>query len=163
MLHIRNKISYVVSYALCLSYSFHLYLILYNCFSKTIDQIYYLLSILEAAKFPKKVDSPLAPSPSPRILECRKSTFGNICSPRTEREILSSPNLKAFSYNELKNATRNFRHDFLLGEGGFGHVYKGWIDSSTLSSSTSGSRIAVAIKKLKAKGFQGHNEWLVRS
>ncbi|CDY39319.1 BnaC05g10600D [Brassica napus] len=28
---------------------------------------------------------------------------------RTEGEILSSPNLKAFSFNELKNATKNFR------------------------------------------------------
>ncbi|KAF2318816.1 hypothetical protein GH714_010940 [Hevea brasiliensis] len=49
-------------------------------------------------------------------------------TPRTEGEILQSSNLKSFSYSELKAATRNFRPDSVLGEGGFGCVYKGWID-----------------------------------
>ncbi|KAJ0256982.1 serine/threonine-protein kinase PBL2 [Hirschfeldia incana] len=79
---------------------------------------------------------------------------------RTEGEILSSPNLKAFSFNELKNATKNFRPENLLGEGGFGCVYKGWIDETTLSASRPGSGIVVAVKKLKPEGFQGHKEWL---
>ncbi|XP_018433840.1 probable serine/threonine-protein kinase PBL2 [Raphanus sativus] len=79
---------------------------------------------------------------------------------RTEGEILSSPNLKAFSFNELKNATKNFRHDSLLGEGGFGCVFKGWIDETTLAASRPGSGIVVAVKKLKPEGFQGHKEWL---
>ncbi|KAG2268253.1 hypothetical protein Bca52824_062808 [Brassica carinata] len=77
---------------------------------------------------------------------------------RTEGEILSSPNLKAF--NELKNATKNFRPDSLLGEGGFGCVFKGWIDETTLAASRPGSGIVVAVKKLKPEGFQGHKEWL---
>ena len=81
--------------------------------------------------------------------------------PRTEGEILSSPNLKAFSFNELKNATKNFRPDSLLGEGGFGRVFKGWIDETTLAASRPGSGIVVAVKKLKPEGFQGHKEWLV--
>ena len=80
---------------------------------------------------------------------------------RTEGEILSSPNLKAFSFNELKNATKNFRPDSLLGEGGFGRVFKGWIDETTLTASRPGSGIVVAVKKLKPEGFQGHKEWLV--
>ncbi|CAN6907608.1 unnamed protein product [Brassica oleracea] len=80
--------------------------------------------------------------------------------PRTEGEILSSPNLKAFSFNELKNATKNFRPDSLLGEGGFGRVFKGWIDETTLTASRPGSGIVVAVKKLKPEGFQGHKEWL---
>ncbi|KAF8099233.1 hypothetical protein N665_0247s0018 [Sinapis alba] len=79
---------------------------------------------------------------------------------RTEGEILSSPNLKAFSFNELKNATKNFRSDSLLGEGGFGCVFKGWIDETTLTASRPGSGIVVAVKKLKPEGFQGHKEWL---
>lgn len=82
-------------------------------------------------------------------------------TPRTEGEILSSSNLKAFTFNDLKNATKNFRPDSLLGEGGFGHVYKGWIDEHTLAPSRPGSGMVVAVKKLKPEGFQGHKEWLV--
>ncbi|KAH0869550.1 hypothetical protein HID58_076572 [Brassica napus] len=83
-------------------------------------------------------------------------------TPRTEGEILSSPNLKAFTFHELKSATRNFRPDSLLGEGGFGYVFKGWLDRTTLTASKPGSGIVVAVKKLKTEGFQGHKEWLVR-
>ncbi|KAL6883596.1 hypothetical protein ACP4OV_011010 [Aristida adscensionis] len=81
-------------------------------------------------------------------------------TPRTEGEILASPNLKAFPFSDLKNSTRNFRPDSLLGEGGFGYVYKGWIDVQTLAPSKPGSGMVVAIKKLKPEGFQGHKEWL---
>ncbi|XP_020397099.1 probable serine/threonine-protein kinase PBL3 [Zea mays] len=81
-------------------------------------------------------------------------------TPRIEGEILSSSNLKAFTFNDLKNATKNFRPDNLLGEGGFGHVYKGWIDEHTLAPSRPGSGMVVAVKKLKPEGFQGHKEWL---
>ncbi|CAI8587850.1 unnamed protein product [Vicia faba] len=81
-------------------------------------------------------------------------------TPRSEGEILSSPNLKAFTFNELKNATRNFRPDSLLGEGGFGHVYKGWIDEQTYTAAKPGSGMVVAVKRLKPEGFQGHKEWL---
>uniref|UniRef100_A0A804LZU8 non-specific serine/threonine protein kinase n=1 Tax=Zea mays TaxID=4577 RepID=A0A804LZU8_MAIZE len=81
-------------------------------------------------------------------------------TPRTEGEILSSPNLKAFSFGDLRTASRNFRSDSLLGEGGFGYVFKGWIDEQTLAPSKPGSGMVVAIKKLKPEGFQGHKEWL---
>lgn len=68
-------------------------------------------------------------------------------------------NLKSFTFNDLKNATRNFRSDSLLGEGGFGHVYKGWIDEQTFAPSKPGTGLVVAVKKLKAESFQGHREW----
>ncbi|KAH0855495.1 hypothetical protein HID58_007956, partial [Brassica napus] len=61
------------------------------------------------------------------------SSLESLPTPRTEGEILSSPNLKAFTFSELKSATRNFRPDSLLGEGGFGYVFKGWIDGTTLN------------------------------
>ncbi|XVF03376.1 hypothetical protein REPUB_Repub04eG0255700 [Reevesia pubescens] len=88
------------------------------------------------------------------------SSTGYLPTPRTEGEILSAPNLKPFSFNELKNATRNFRPDSLLGEGGFGYVFKGWIDEHTLAAAKPGSGIVIAVKKLKPEGFQGHKEWL---
>ncbi|XP_050238767.1 probable serine/threonine-protein kinase PBL3 [Mercurialis annua] len=81
-------------------------------------------------------------------------------TPRSEGEILSSPNLKPFSFNDLRNATRNFRPDSLLGEGGFGYVFKGWIDEHTFAAARPGSGMVVAVKKLKPEGFQGHKEWL---
>lgn len=89
-----------------------------------------------------------------------KSTSESLPVPRSEGDILSSPYLKAFTLNELKNATRNFRSDSLIGEGGFGYVYKGWIDEHTLAPSKAGCGMVVAVKKLKPEGFQGHNEWL---
>ncbi|KAJ8760940.1 hypothetical protein K2173_021978 [Erythroxylum novogranatense] len=88
------------------------------------------------------------------------SNSENLPTPRTEGEILGSPNLKGFTFNELKNATRNFRPDSLLGEGGFGYVFKGWIDENTLTAAKPGLGMVVAVKKLKPDGFQGHKEWL---
>ncbi|PIN14415.1 Serine/threonine protein kinase [Handroanthus impetiginosus] len=80
--------------------------------------------------------------------------------PRSESEILSSPYLKAFSFDELRKATSNFCEDSLLGEGGFGCVYKGWLEEDGLTAARPGSGLAVAIKKLIPYGSQGHKEWL---
>ncbi|KAJ0447009.1 putative protein kinase RLK-Pelle-RLCK-VIIa-2 family [Helianthus annuus] len=88
------------------------------------------------------------------------SSIDSICTPRSEGEIISSTNVKPFSFMELKNATRNFRPDSLLGEGGFGYVFKGWIDEATHLASKPGSGTVIAVKKLKTEGFQGHKEWL---
>ncbi|XVF19459.1 hypothetical protein REPUB_Repub11eG0112600 [Reevesia pubescens] len=71
-----------------------------------------------------------------------------------------SSNLKSFSFSDLKNATKNFRSETILGEGGFGCVFKGWIDENTFAPTKPGTGIVVAIKSLKAESFQGHKEWL---
>lgn len=81
-------------------------------------------------------------------------------TPKSEGEILSSSNLKVFTFNELRSATRNFRPDSLLGEGGFGSVFKGWIDEHGLGASRPGMGIVIAVKKLNPEGYQGHKEWL---
>ncbi|KAL3505497.1 hypothetical protein ACH5RR_035338 [Cinchona calisaya] len=79
----------------------------------------------------------------------------------------SCPNLKMFSYGELESATRNFRADTVLGEGGFGRVFKGWVDQNTFAPSSSSNKIRgagliipVAVKKSNPDGEQGFNEWL---
>ncbi|KAM0936827.1 putative protein kinase RLK-Pelle-RLCK-VIIa-2 family [Dioscorea sansibarensis] len=113
----------------------------------------------ELSKFTGKTTT--SSVPSTLTSHCSsKSTCDKLPSPRTEGDILSSSNSKAFTFNELKNATRNFRPDSLLGEGGFGCVFKGWIDEQTFAPSRPGSGLVVAVKKLKAEGFQGHKEWL---
>ncbi|KAK7401091.1 hypothetical protein VNO78_12405 [Psophocarpus tetragonolobus] len=71
-----------------------------------------------------------------------------------------SSSLKSFSLNDLKEATKNFRRENLIGEGGFGRVFKGWIDENTYAPTKPGSGIVVAIKNLKPESFQGHKEWL---
>ncbi|GAA0161901.1 hypothetical protein LIER_43583 [Lithospermum erythrorhizon] len=70
---------------------------------------------------------------------------------------LVQSSLREFSYAELRAATRNFRSDTVLGEGGFGKVYKGWLDEK--GSSKSGSGSAIAVKKLNSESEQGFEEW----
>nr|VDD10832.1 unnamed protein product [Brassica rapa] len=79
---------------------------------------------------------------------------------KREGEILSKANVKSFTFSELKLATRNFRLDSVVGEGGFGSVYRGWIDQTTLTPTKSSSGLLVAVKSLNPDGFQGHREWL---
>lgn len=76
-------------------------------------------------------------------------------------QILPHPNLRIFTFAELKAATRNFRSDTMLGEGGFGKVYKGWLDER--GTSKSGSGTVIAVKKLNSESMQGYEEWQVNS
>ncbi|KAI9100304.1 hypothetical protein K1719_024522 [Acacia pycnantha] len=68
--------------------------------------------------------------------------------------------MKIFTYNVLKTATRNFHSDRVVGEDGFGVVFRGWFDEQTLAPAKPGTGIVLAVKKLKQDGFLGHNEWL---
>ncbi|KAM3317188.1 hypothetical protein ACQJBY_035058 [Aegilops geniculata] len=69
-----------------------------------------------------------------------------------EGQILEAPNLRKFTFLEIQTATRNFRPDGLIGFGGFGCVYKAWVDEKTMNTTTSGPGMAVAI-------MQGKEEW----
>ncbi|GMI81617.1 kinase 1, PBS1-like 2, protein kinase 2A [Hibiscus trionum] len=83
-----------------------------------------------------------------------------LASSNLEVDTSVSRNLKSFSFSDLKNASKNFRSETLIGEGGFGCVFKGWIDENTFAPSKPGTGIVVAIKRLKEESFQGHQEWL---
>lgn len=114
--------------------------------------------------------SALSPSPQPRQHRLHpheseaphsatETCTGTDCDgdaamdPRT-----SPPELRIFSYAELRAATRNFARSHLLGEGGFGCVYKAnlkWRSPIGLHYTQE-----VAVKQLNKKGQQGHKEWL---
>ncbi|KAG2327488.1 hypothetical protein Bca52824_010216 [Brassica carinata] len=55
--------------------------------------------------------------------------------------------LKVFTYRELKLATRGFSRALLIGEGGFGCVYRGVVDRFD-------SKINVTVKQLNRQGLQ---------
>ena len=79
----------------------------------------------------------------------------------TDGHISETSNLRVFSFAELKNATRNFRPDSILGEGGFGRVFKGWVNEKTLARSKADTGMIVAIKKRNQESLQGFEEWEV--
>lgn len=81
---------------------------------------------------------------------------------RIEEEIKVASRLRKFTFNDLKMATRNFRPESLLGEGGFGCVFKGWIEENGTAPVKPGTGLTVAVKTLNHDGLQGHKEWLVR-
>ncbi|CAJ1950759.1 unnamed protein product [Sphenostylis stenocarpa] len=70
---------------------------------------------------------------------------------------LVGSNLRIFTYQELKEITHSFSKSNILGEGGFGKVYKGFIDDNLKPGL---KPQAVAVKALNLDGKQGHREWL---
>ncbi|XVF05618.1 hypothetical protein REPUB_Repub05bG0188200 [Reevesia pubescens] len=59
---------------------------------------------------------------------------------------------QSFTFDELAAATDNFRSDCFLGEGGFGKVYRGFLEKTNQ---------VVAIKQLDRNGLQGIREFVV--
>ena len=59
-------------------------------------------------------------------------------------------NLRVFTFSELKSITRNFSRSTMIGEGGFGCVYKGIIKSSEDLP----KKLDVAVKQLGKRGMQ---------
>ncbi|CAH8376173.1 unnamed protein product [Eruca vesicaria subsp. sativa] len=93
-------------------------------------------------------------------MSSRTSTSTMAAPQRTEMEILDSTSVKSFTFIELKLATRNFRPDSVIGEGGFGCVFKGWLDETSLAPTKPGTGLVIAVKKLNNESLQGHREWL---
>ncbi|KAG0492141.1 hypothetical protein HPP92_005253 [Vanilla planifolia] len=79
---------------------------------------------------------------------------------RVGDELKIASQLRKFTFNDLKCATRNFRPESLLGEGGFGCVFKGWIEENGTAPVKPGTGLTVAVKTLNHDGHQGHKEWL---
>ncbi|KAK2979698.1 hypothetical protein RJ640_002870 [Escallonia rubra] len=99
----------------------------------------------------------VAPLPSFRRISF--SDLSRSSSIRINEDLAQSfgPDLFDFQHGELRAITQNFSSNFLLGEGGFGKVYKGYVDESLRP----GLKVqAVAVKLLDIEGLQGHREWL---
>ncbi|KAK6930778.1 Protein kinase domain [Dillenia turbinata] len=85
----------------------------------------------------------------------RLKTRSNIGSKREPSGPKDGPEVniaaQTFTFRELAAATKNFRPECFLGEGGFGRVYKGWLENGQV----------VAVKQLDRNGLQGNREFLV--
>ncbi|KAK9027029.1 hypothetical protein V6N11_066878 [Hibiscus sabdariffa] len=79
-----------------------------------------------------------------------------ICVDDLSTSLLGS-NLHVFTLPELRLITHNFGRCNLLGEGGFGPVYKGFVDDKLRPGLKAQP---VAVKALDLDGLQGHREWL---
>ncbi|CAJ2665841.1 unnamed protein product [Trifolium pratense] len=77
-------------------------------------------------------------------------SFSTTKSSNTQNS-LPSDLCRSFSLLEIRAATNNFDELFIVGVGGFGHVYKGYIDNGATP---------VAIKRLKPGSQQGENEFI---
>ncbi|XP_050270498.1 receptor-like protein kinase FERONIA [Quercus robur] len=71
-------------------------------------------------------------------------------STKTRASSLPSDMCRYFTLAEIKAATKDFDNAYIIGVGGFGDVYKGYIDNGTT---------AVAIKRLKPGSQQGAHEF----
>jgi len=71
----------------------------------------------------------------------------------------TNSSMRVFTLAQLRAATYNFRSDMLLGKGGFGTVYKGWLKEKLPPSGI--KKTVVAVKKLDTINMQGLNEWKV--
>ena len=91
----------------------------------------------------------------------KSNAESNSSTSKLEEELKVSSRLRKFAFNDLKTATRNFRPESLLGEGGFGCVFKGWIEENGTAPVKPGTGLTVAVKTLNHDGLQGHKEWLV--
>ncbi|CAI0552731.1 unnamed protein product [Linum tenue] len=90
---------------------------------------------------------------NPLICGTEQDCFGTIPTPQSlflnssqnRHEELNLGNLKRFPFKELQVATNNFSSKYLIGKGGFGNVYKGYLSDGTL----------VAVKRLKDGNASG--------
>ena len=73
-------------------------------------------------------------------------------SQRAEALSLPEELCRHFSLNEIRTATNNFHKELIIGQGGFGNVYKGLLDKGTLT---------VAIKRLNPESQQGAREFKI--
>lgn len=108
------------------------------------------------------------PTPEPKLPTSNHSSFQRLSLSDLSNSSFSivsdlsnslvGSNLHVFTLKELKAITQNLSASNYLGEGGFGRVYKGFIDDKLRPGLETQP---VAVKVLDLEGTQGHREWLV--
>ncbi|GAA0168916.1 hypothetical protein Leryth_016314 [Lithospermum erythrorhizon] len=83
-----------------------------------------------------------------------RSIHDTVVSPRVsgQKNYQKTNVARSFTLKELAAITQNFQEANLIGEGGFGKVYKGQLDCGMTT---------VAIKQLNLEGLQGNQEFIV--
>jgi hypothetical protein len=111
----KEKIKHILSFAFFVEV---LMILVWSPFSENLlalSKVFHcLLLLFSTCEFPEK----LKPSSSLDVKEAAKSGGSDQISAQT------------FAFRELAAATRNFRADSFLGEGGFGRVYKGRLENT---------------------------------
>ncbi|CAL9766878.1 unnamed protein product [Musa acuminata subsp. burmannicoides] len=118
----------------------------------------------------KKVQDPLS-NPGRLIAETENNT--KITTSNKHGLGINDVFCQIFKFKELQSATMDFSDENLLGQGGFGLVYKGWISANSLNAATSGHGFlkkgkeansglgtAIAVKRLSGFSRQGLQEAL---
>ncbi|KAK9756649.1 hypothetical protein RND81_01G112200 [Saponaria officinalis] len=92
--------------------------------------------------------------------ETRKSSYNSsselsrksVCLDDKQKVLdrIAASSARCFAYRELAIITKNFKDSHLIGEGGFGKVYKGRFDNQL-----------VAAKRLNLESLQGNQEFIV--
>ncbi|KAI6692649.1 hypothetical protein NL676_020359 [Syzygium grande] len=109
----------------------------------------YTGSLKSGMKLTISTSSSSAASNSHDLLAARdRKAFG-------DGKIVADPSLTVFSFAELKEATKNFHRSALIGEGGFGCVFKGMLHGKQQSGRT---ETIIAVKMLNQSGNQGPTE-----
>ncbi|KAL3538970.1 hypothetical protein ACH5RR_002336 [Cinchona calisaya] len=116
-----------------------------------LNKVWKVAFVAKACLSPKPSDRPQMP----RLVTALKQ---NIAESFTNYgKMLVQPNVRIFSFSELKVATRNLESDTILGKGEYGTVYQGWLDVKSKSNSNGGS--VVAVKKLHSTEILRFHKW----
>lgn len=108
-----------------------------------------------AAPEPAPAPAPTQPReapPQPLPEEPKKAPAEAESKYEGTREADNNIAAETFTFRELAAATKNFRQECLIGEGGFGRVYQGKLAKTGQ---------VVAVKQLDRNGLQGNREFLV--
>lgn len=92
------------------------------------------------------------PASAPHYREARTQPQPATNDKDGNKEAANNIAANTFTFRELAAATKNFRQECLVGEGGFGRVYKGQLEKTGQ---------IVAVKQLDRNGLQGNREFLV--
>ncbi|KAK4483989.1 hypothetical protein RD792_011202 [Penstemon davidsonii] len=101
---------------------------------------------------PRSIDSSVSGKAKPYVINSENKKKRSSMRAKGKESGSKKGNVaSSFTFKELAIVTQNFRESNLIGEGGFGSVYKGRLESG----------LVVAVKQLNLDGFQGNQEFIV--